>query len=54
MQQWQGYDEVYESFSQWLKDTENKLRNHSGLQPDLPAKVAQLNELKVSRRPTYL
>ena len=48
MHQWQGYDEVYETFSQWVKDTENKLRALSALQPNLAAKTAQLSEVKVS------
>ena len=47
MQQWQGYDEVYDSMAQWVKDTEVKVRNESGLKPDLPSKVDQLKNFKV-------
>lgn len=47
MSQWQGYDEVYDGMAQWVKDTETKVRNDSGLQPDLPSKTEQLDDFKV-------
>ena len=48
MQQWQGYDELYETLSKWLKDTEVKVRAESGLRPDLVTKQQQLDTFKVN------
>ncbi len=48
MHQWHGYDELYENLSHWLKDTEVKVRNESGLKPDLDAKQAQRDTFKVT------
>ncbi len=48
MHQWHGYDELYENLSHWVKDTEVKVRNESGLKPDLDAKQAQRDTFKVS------
>ena len=48
MHQWHGYDELYENLSHWLKDTEVKVRNESGLKPDLDAKQAQRDTFKVA------
>ena len=47
MHQWQGYDELYENLAQWLKETEAKVRNESGLRPDLDSKQAQRDTFKV-------
>ncbi len=47
MHQWQGYDELYENLAQWLKETEGKVRNESGLRPDLNSKQAQRDAFKV-------
>ena len=49
MSQWQDYDGLYDNLSKWVKDTEVKVRNESGLKPDLPAKEAQLEAFKVRR-----
>ena len=49
MSQWQDYDGLYDNLSKWVKDTEVKVRNESGLKPDLPAKEAQLETFKVRR-----
>lgn len=47
MQQWQGYDELYDTLEKWVKDTEVKVRNESELKPNLAAKQAQLDTFKV-------
>ncbi|XP_035824390.1 nesprin-1 [Aplysia californica] len=46
MEQWQQYDHRYEALSQWLKDTETKMRAESALKPDLPSKKEQLELFK--------
>ena len=47
MSQWQDYDTVYETFSNWVKDTEVKVRNEAGLQRDLKAKQRQVEQFEV-------
>ena len=47
MQQWQGYDDLYDSLSKWLKDMEVKVRTESGLRPDLVTKQQQMDTFKV-------
>ena len=47
MQQLEGYDSLYESLSQWLKDTEVKVRGEAGLKPSIEAKQSQLDAFKV-------
>ena len=50
MQQLEGYDELYNSLSAWLKETEAKLRNEAGLKADLEQKRSQCETFKVSVR----
>ena len=47
MQQWQGYDEIYDNLATWVKETEVKVRNESGPQADLHAKQDQNEVFKV-------
>ena len=54
MYQWQGYDELYENLAQWLKETEAKVRNESGLRPDLDSKQAQRDTFKVCENLQFL
>ncbi|KAK6181528.1 hypothetical protein SNE40_009363 [Patella caerulea] len=44
--QWSEYDGQYEGLAQWLKDTETKARNESGLRPDPASKTEQLEAFK--------
>jgi len=48
--QWQDYDTVYETISNWVKDTEVKVRNEAGLQRDLKAKQRQVEQFEVENR----
>lgn len=48
MDQWQQYDQRYETLSQWLKDSEASIRTDSALQPDIHSKKEQLEQLKVT------
>ena len=48
MQQLEGYDALYDSLNQWLKDTEAKVRSEAGLRPNIEAKQSQLEAFKVS------
>ena len=50
MQQLEGYDELFNALSSWLKDTEAGLRNEAGLKPDLDHKKRQLEAFKVPPR----
>ena len=54
MQQWQGYDDLYEGLSKWLKDTEVKVRTESGLRPDLATKQQQLDTFKARSRYLFI
>ena len=47
MQQLEGYDELYNSLSTWVKDTEVNLRSEAGLKPDVEQKQRQLETFKV-------
>ena len=47
MSQWQGYSELYDNLTQWVKDTDTKIRTQSGPCPDLPSKQRQLETFKV-------
>ena len=46
--QWQAYDKEYDTLSQWLKDTEGRVRNEATLKPDLPSKIEQYEQFKVT------
>lgn len=50
MGQWQRYEHQYETLSQWLKDTEVKIRSETTLKPDLAGKREQLEFFRVSTR----
>ena len=47
MLQWQDYDTIYNTVSNWVKDTEVKVRNETGLQRDLQAKQRQIEQFEV-------
>ena len=47
MSQWQGYNELYDGLTQWLKDTDSKVRTDSGPRGDLDGKRRQLDTFKV-------
>ncbi|KAL8590280.1 hypothetical protein ACOMHN_006396 [Nucella lapillus] len=46
VQQWEAYDSQHDALSQWLRDTEARLRGEATLRPDLAAKEKQLDFFK--------
>ena len=47
MAQWQDYDTLHDSVSNWVKDTEVKVRNEAGLQSDVLGKRRQVEQFEV-------
>ncbi len=46
--QFTDYDGHYDDLSQWLKETEAKMRNQASLMPDMDSKQEQQRLFKVS------
>ena len=46
-QRWQGYDELYENLTQWVKSTEAEVRIRNKSFADLQAKQKQLQFFEV-------
>jgi hypothetical protein len=47
LSRWQGFSQNYDSFAQWLKESETKLRHENIARPDLDSKRHMLDTLKV-------
>ena len=48
VEKWQGYDELFENLTQWVKETETQVRNNTGSCVDLMSKLKQRDLLQVS------